>query len=251
MGREVKRVPLDFDWPLKETWKGYLSPDELDEAPCPDCARGYSPAGEWLQTLMYRLSMLAGDIRDQQRGMGLHPWLANDTYPPTTRDHKHVYRPSADILELVAGLSETTVSRMLEPFGRASEYRMAQKVIAAAGLPEEWGTCKTCNGHGSVEKYPGQRAEAEAWQRTEPPTGEGFQLWETVSEGSPTSPVFATADELALWMSRNPCGFAGSTPSLEHARAFVAAGWSVSMVGDSNGVVDGITAIGISAGGEA
>ena len=25
MGREVKRVPLDFDWPMKEIWKGYIN----------------------------------------------------------------------------------------------------------------------------------------------------------------------------------------------------------------------------------
>ncbi len=31
------------------------------------------------------------------------------------------------------------------------------------------------------------------------PRGEGWQLWQTVSDG-PTSPVFATADELIEWM---------------------------------------------------
>lgn len=32
-----------------------------------------------------------------------------------------------------------------------------------------------------------------------PPVGEGYQLWETTSEGSPISPVFATIDELCEW----------------------------------------------------
>ena len=32
-----------------------------------------------------------------------------------------------------------------------------------------------------------------------PPTGDGYQLWETTSEGSPVSPVFATLDELCEW----------------------------------------------------
>jgi hypothetical protein len=57
--------------------------------------------------------------------------------------------------------------------------------------------CPTCKGHGSVETYEGQRAEAEAWEPTGPPEGEGWQLWETVSEGSPVTPVFASADALA------------------------------------------------------
>lgn len=33
------------------------------------------------------------------------------------------------------------------------------------------------------------------------PEGEGWQLWQTVSDG-PTSPVFATAEELIDWMSQ-------------------------------------------------
>ncbi len=33
MGREIKRVPLDFDAPLGEVWTGYLMPDDLDGIP--------------------------------------------------------------------------------------------------------------------------------------------------------------------------------------------------------------------------
>lgn len=35
-----------------------------------------------------------------------------------------------------------------------------------------------------------------------PPVGEGYQLWETTSEGSPVSPVFATLDELCEWCEK-------------------------------------------------
>lgn len=41
----------------------------------------------------------------------------------------------------------------------------------------------------------------------EPPVGEGYQLWETVSEGSPMSPVFASLDELSEWCSSNVTGW--------------------------------------------
>ena len=37
----------------------------------------------------------------------------------------------------------------------------------------------------------------------EVPKGEGFQLWETTSEGSPISPVFETLDELCEWCEDN------------------------------------------------
>jgi hypothetical protein len=68
----------------------------------------------------------------------------------------------------------------------------------AAGVPA---TCAVCAGHGSHETYPGQREQAEQWKREDPPAGDGWQLWKTVSEGSPISPVFPTAEDLATWMS--------------------------------------------------
>ena len=43
MGREIKRVPLDFDWPIGQTWLGYAVNVEFPK--CPDCdVSGLSPA---------------------------------------------------------------------------------------------------------------------------------------------------------------------------------------------------------------
>lgn len=42
----------------------------------------------------------------------------------------------------------------------------------------------------------------------EPPTGDGFQLWETTSEGSPITPVFATLDELCAYAAEHCTTFA-------------------------------------------
>ena len=36
----------------------------------------------------------------------------------------------------------------------------------------------------------------------EPPKGDGYQLWETTSEGSPASPVFETLDKLCEWCKK-------------------------------------------------
>ena len=71
----------------------------------------------------------------------------------------------------------------------------------------------------------------EAWVSIDPPEGPGYQLWETTTEGSPASPVFQTAGELARWMTENPCMFAGSMmSSFEAGMRFIEAGWSPSMV---------------------
>jgi hypothetical protein len=98
------------------------------------------------------------------------------------------------------------------------------------GTPTE---CATCEGHASLEKYPGQREECEAWEWVEPETGPGWQLWETVSEGSPISPVFETPEELARWMSSAKYRWGvsdGSNIPYEDALAFVKEGWAPSFV---------------------
>lgn len=43
--------------------------------------------------------------------------------------------------------------------------------------------------------------------KVEPPEGDGYQLWETTSEGSPVSPVFTTLDELCDWCEDNATTF--------------------------------------------
>lgn len=101
--------------------------------------------------------------------------------------------------------------------------------------------CDACAGHGSIEVHAGQRAAAEAWKPTPPPTGDGWQLWETVSEGSPISPVFATADELSLWLQSDAYHHGASTPmSTEQADRFVASGWAPTLIfTPETGVVPG------------
>lgn len=61
------------------------------------------------------------------------------------------------------------------------------------GVPEK---CATCDGDG--DWWPSEEAKAlyESWEQAEPPAGDGWQVWENVSEGSPVTPAFATAEEL-------------------------------------------------------
>ena len=47
MGREVKRVALDFDWPIDKVWEGFLMPDEFCPIPCRHCDQsGLNPASK-------------------------------------------------------------------------------------------------------------------------------------------------------------------------------------------------------------
>lgn len=127
MGRELKRVPLDFDYTLHEVWYGYF----MDYVP---------------NTCM------------------------------STKDKE--YCDSCKEYARIKGIE-------------FSDY----------GCP-------------NYEKYFSEITEK---LRTlcEPPKGEGYQLWETTSEGSPVSPVFKTLDELCEWCEDNATTFADFKASKE------------------------------------
>jgi hypothetical protein len=75
-----------------------------------------------------------------------------------------------------------------------------RKIVKAAGLSRSWGVCTRCRGD-TVD--PAVKKKCSRWRSKAPPKGAGWQLWETTSEGSPVSPVFATAEELATWCESN------------------------------------------------
>ena len=66
--------------------------------------------------------------------------------------------------------------------------------------------------------------EADFFVPVPPPEGPGWQVWETVSEGSPISPVFATREDLIDWIVGPGAGYmavGGRRVRREAAEAFV------------------------------
>jgi hypothetical protein len=113
MGRELKRVPMDFDWPIDEMWKGYNLRNVYPNHSCEICQKEY-------------------------------PCLEDAEYCiPYNPEHR-----------------------------------------------KKW--------------------------FYEPPVGEGYQMWENTSEGSPQSPVFKTLEELCAWLEETRASwFAGMTATKE------------------------------------
>lgn len=164
----MRRVPLDFDWPLNVVWQGYLRPDELDLPPCPVCTN------------------------------------------PSDHD----------------GHGSAAVASEIGPVTRPHQIAHGHRTVGADTR------CPRCGDRGHVGT-PGQVAAYERWRETEPPTGRGWQLWETTSEGSPISPVFAAADDLIAWMSHPDRGPQWLPAAV--AAKFVAEGSAPSLVGSSSG----------------
>ncbi len=207
---------MEFDWSLKKTWEGYLNPHHRV---CPDCdGSGQSAARLRLEELA-RLILLSGSDTARQKP---HPYFSD------TRALHHTYGMvvSGDMLELTNALSERD-GREMFGYDSGACGRTTKKIISAAGLdPETWGICKTCEGRG--EDPAAAREASEGWARTEPPAGEGWQMWETTSEGSPISPVFATPEELARWLAgTGASSFGSDTATYEQwLRMIKVPGWA-------------------------
>lgn len=126
MGRELKRVPLDFDYPLKNIWYGYF-------------IKGISTC--------------------------------------FSSDDKNYCKSCVKMAE-IKGLPFTS-------YGCPDFYGYFEKIINELSL-----LCEV-------------------------PEGEGYQLWETTSEGSPISPVFETLEALCEWCEDNATVFADIKVSKE------------------------------------
>lgn len=291
MGREIKRVPLDFDWPMDKVWEGFLTPDRLHEEKCATCdGDGGSPLGRHLHARWY------GNVPFDPAETGSTPYTAetpavrafaerNVAHSPQYygTSERAVTREAQRLADLFNGqwshhLHQDDVDELIKhnrlhdfthewtkgdgwqpkdpkPVVTAAEVNVWSLagfghdaincwvvVGAACERAGDPGKCLACDGHGSTERYPGQREERDAWTATEPPVGDGWQLWSTTTEGHPMSPVFETGERLAWWMSQNDCLFARSRPTYEAALKFVGDGWAPSMMGSAaTGVVDGIT----------
>lgn len=269
MGRVLRRVPLDFDWPLNRTWDGFIKPAELRERPCPDCERGYAPDAERLFDLWYGqvpfdpasngctpLTAVTPAVRAfAERNIASAPDYYGDDEAAIVREAERLARlwngmwshhlTQVDVDALVdAGRLYDFTHTWVPEHGWQPKHPLVMPTAAAVNewSLHGWGhdelnaavvvkarcvrddltlLCPTCEGRGAAERYPGQRAESAAWEPTAPPEGDGWQLWQTITEGSPVSPVFAAADALAGWMAAND-----EASSFAAAQAFIAEGWA-------------------------
>ncbi len=68
-----------------------------------------------------------------------------------------------------------------------------------------------------------------------------LQMYETCTEGTPISPIFATPEELARWLADNKASvFGGMTATYEQWLSTCKRGWAASAVISNNTMVSGV-----------
>jgi len=291
MGRELKRVALNFDWPLNKPWKGFCNPLHT-ATPCAACeGSGYSPVAKRLKDMWY------GHVPFRPEDRGSVPFQPTDEHVlafatrNVTRSpdfygpaNEHNIRREAlrlcyhwngswchhlnanDVAALVeAGrLMDFThtfdVEKRWQPknppyvptprevnvwscvgFGHdcLNQWACVKAECKRFGLSD---TCTACDGEGEHWPSPEAKKAYEDWQPYEPPAGDGYQIWETVSEGSPISPVFSTARDLAAHMATTKWGADKGTPFETWMKFIEGPGWSISMVMQDGRMMTGVEA---------
>lgn len=204
--RVVKRVPMDFDAPLNKVWQGYVMPDDVRPPDCPDCdGSGYSPLARHMHATFYDHNvrenvggwndkLTQADVEALVEAGRLRHLVKREPTEDNPRAHEWITVPRT--AEEV-NAAQRGDGRFM---GECSHDGINVSILVQSRC-ERLGTsslCPRCDGHG-VLGTDKERQAYEDWAGTEPPTGDGWQLWETTSEGRPISPVFATADDLAAW----------------------------------------------------
>lgn len=266
MGREVKRVPLDFAHPMKKVWPGFLNPHRSET--CAACSgEGLNAATRMLAEAWYDQGgfgsrwrydygispdgqpagppwRVIGDCRrwcysltqdevdalvEAGRLMDFtHTWRAGEGW----RKKEPPYRPTADEVNEWAqhGMGHDAINRWICVETRAKRLGI-------------YGKCEACSGEGEIWPSSDVKAASEAWKPTEPPHGDGWQMWETTSEGSPISPVLATPEALARWLTDNGASsFGRDTATYDQWLGMIRAGWAMSAAMIDGRMMSGVEA---------
>ena len=295
MSRNLKRVPMTFDWPHNQTWGGFINPYYKLAGKCSDCANGYDRAkgrpdanaaffhDQWYGNAPFDpvaygaepLSQFAPAIwRLASKNVGAAPdfymshaeriarlafkdkamtsnWGGDDLplvpFPSFDKERAinlearrlyelwrwqwghHLIQADVDALVAADRLYDFTSTWStehgwqkredgyhptaaevnawsLEGFGHdgINSHVCVRARCLREGVPYE---CLRCDGTSRIWPTPEIEQQYEDWKPTAPPIGDGYQLWEDCSEGSPISPVFTALADLCAWAAENATTF--------------------------------------------
>jgi len=173
----IKRVPLDFDWPVGYLWHGYVNPWP-GPVECDDC---------------YGTGLNEESLRLYKNFKRWAPRLSE----------------SETALALQAGITERDLSHIRKRIWDEVDHPLIQLYLTEirAKSNNVWGSCSVCHGM-QVVQNPNPAIQQlyadvnlyEEWRPIEPPKGEGWQLWQVEDDASfPASVVFESETQLAKW----------------------------------------------------
>ena len=210
MGRELKRVPLDFKYPTNMVWKGYMTPYRSQK--CEACGQtGLNPATHEIERAWYDFDgngvRWCDNITQDEVDALVEAGRLHD-FTSEWKDGKWVKIEGRKVTA-----DEVNAANIRPGLGGHDAINRWICVETRAKRLGVYGTCEHCGGEGAIWHTERFRKLAEKWKGYDPPAGEGFQLWTTTTEGGPVSPVFATLDELCAWCEHGATTFGSQKAS--------------------------------------
>jgi len=232
MGREIKRVALDFDWPMGEVWVGFICPYRAQK--CPSCGGcGYNAETAAIADRWYNFGGKEADAWHDKINQDEVDALIADG---RLYDFTHAFTPGKGYVKTEPPPAVTAAQVNAWERGRGLGHDAINRFICIETRARRlgvWGRCAMCNGEGEIWFSDEIKKLNDDWERREPPAGDGWQVWETVSEGSPVTPVLPTREALIdylveygdLWDQKCDGGW-----KRENAERFVSSGFAPSLV---------------------
>lgn len=248
MGRELKRVSLEFKWPLKEKWVGYVNPYYPPE--CKECESGYNEETQKIDDEWYGFHK-SDDwvyVEGTTRRWNRNSWQYNltqedvDALIESNRlvDLTHDYVSGEGWVEKTPKHHPTAdeVNERARRHG-ACHDSINKSICVKARAEREgvYGFCDACNGENRVFGGKEHEDRYNNWERFDPPAGEGYQMWETTSEGSPMTPVFESLRELCEWCETNASVFGTKTFISKEEWFEVLTGEKIGFEDKENGII--------------
>jgi len=228
MGRLLKRVPLNFNWPIKQIWKGYINP-YYNPIECNNCnGSGYSKEYKELANIWYGWDNPEYIEIGNGKSFNKNAWNHNLTQedvnallkenrlwdfvrvPLNKKQKKNCfengwtkknngYKPTANEVNEWSrqGMGHDSLNAWICIKARLKREKKPY-------------LCSSCKGKGHFWQSYTIEKKAKEWKQSEPPKGKGYQLWEDTTEGSPISPVFKTLNKLCEWAEINATIFGSS-----------------------------------------
>lgn len=239
MGRLLKRVPLDFDYPINKIWNGFSNPYNSTE--CNDCGGtghnketkqlddawyGWHTEPKWIWVVAgkrrYNDNAWSNHINDEEvealmksgrlSNLTMPYWYhlneenncwekrewTKDGWTEWTKCDKPQFPTAQSVNDWNSkglGFGHDAINKLICVETRAKRMGV-------------YGKCDKCKGEGQIWASEEIERLSDEWEESEPPIGEGYQLWENTTEGSPQSPVFDTLEKLCEWCELNATLFA-------------------------------------------
>ncbi len=248
MGRDVRRVPADFSWPLKAVWPGFSMPVAYHPVRCEACeGSGYNPETFQISEDWYDQDGFGALFQDGQTSFQDEEFILAEVQRKGSRwTYLYGYGPDGEVAlnppwKILGDcrtwkhkLTQDEVDALVEKdrlnfpeshYPSAAEVNEAYKtgighdsinrgicVRQRAKRLGVWGYCEKCGGEGRVYESPEQKVAHDNWEETPPPSGPAYQIWENVTDGSPISPPFLRPEDLASWMVCHDTTITQGTP---------------------------------------